>query len=123
MSTRGPHDSLPAVDRTPTTPDGIGLPGYPSATAGNRLGDELRSITGTSSRQQERDAAVDDPPRPSRTITAPPAPVYPQPLSSAVEHRLEQAETALMAARRELTNALDWVNRALSEVRQAGLGK
>lgn len=89
-------------------------PSYPSATAtnvwpcpgcGGRFGhlSACPLLQGRqSSRQQEREAADKEP-----------AP-------GSVEQRLDQAENALMAARRELTNALDWVSKALHEVRQAG---
>lgn len=52
------------------------------------------------------------------TIT-PPTPVEPAPEPHPADHRLYDAERCLMAERRQLLNALDWNNRALTQVRKA----
>lgn len=47
-----------STDR-PTTPDGIGLPGWPSKTASRNVS-EIAQVGAKSSRQQEREAALEE---------------------------------------------------------------
>lgn len=80
-----------STDR-PSSPDGIGLPGWPSSTAGRQpseierqqpgMGRLEQMWTGQSSRQQERDARVDEP-APTMPTTAE---MMPQRLRMLEEH-------------------------------------
>jgi hypothetical protein len=52
------------------------------------------------------------------TIT-PPSPAEPEAARHPADARLSDAENALMAARRNAVNALEWIDRALRDLRKA----